>query len=135
MGGGFVAIILAAILTFIAWNYWRVSQLYLAPEARAVAYRDGTLEKVRDSWLFRDQVEFAELTTTSLAPENAEYLYAMALRLVHFSPEPRVVQKLIDSATMRSDVEAARFYAERFKAAFPQAYAAWALESGRNKTP
>lgn len=135
VGGGFVAIILAAILTFIAWNYWRVSQLYLAPEARAVAYRDGTLEKVRDSWLFRDQVEFAELTTTSLAPENAEYLYAMALRLVHFSPEPRVVQKLIDSATMRSDVEAARFYAERFKAAFPQAYAAWALESGRNKTP
>jgi hypothetical protein len=126
---------LIAILIFIAWDYRRVSQLYLAPEARAAAYRDGTFEKVRGSWLFRDQVEFAELTTTSIAPENAEYLNATAQRLVHFSPEPRVVQKLIDSAIMLGDSEAARFYAERFKAAFPQAYAAWALESGRDKAP
>ncbi len=132
---GSLASILIATVAFIAWDYRRVSQLYLAPESRAEAYREGTLVKVRGSWLFRDQVEFAELTTTRLVPENAEYLNAIARRLVHFSPEPRVVQKLIDTATMLGDAEDARFYAERYKAAFPQSYEAWMLESGRDETP
>lgn len=132
---GVIASMFIAFLGFVTWDYRRVSQLYLAPESRVEAYREGTLEKVRGSSLFRDQVEFAELTTTRLGPENAEYLNAMARRLVHFSPEPRVVQKLIDSAAMLGDVEEARFYAERYKVAFPLSYADWMRESGRDETP
>ena len=39
---------LAAVL-YAAWDYHRVSQIYLAPEQRDAAYRGDTLAKVRDS--------------------------------------------------------------------------------------
>jgi hypothetical protein len=54
-----------------ALDYHRAQQIYLAPEERAAAYRDHTLEKVRGAWIFRDQVRFAELTTTPLERGNA----------------------------------------------------------------
>jgi hypothetical protein len=72
------------VLAFAAWDYWRVSQMYVLPQERALAYREHTLDKVRGTRLFRNQVEFAELTTAALTPDNAEYFYAMASRLLHF---------------------------------------------------
>jgi hypothetical protein len=68
-----IAIIIAAVLAFAAWDYWRVSQMYMLPQERALAYREHTLDKVRGTRLFRNQVEFAELTTAALTPDNAEY--------------------------------------------------------------
>lgn len=132
---GVIAIILIAILGFSSWDYWRVSQLYVLPAARAEAYREDTLTKVRGSVLFAHQVQFAELTTATVAPDNAERLYALALGLLHFSPEPRVVEKLIESAVMLGRDDEALFYLQRYQAAFPQAHAAWAAQSARHKTP
>lgn len=132
---GVVAIIVIAFVAYAAWDYWRISQLYLLPADRAAAYRDGTLDKVRDTRLFGNQVQFAELTTSTLTPENAEHLHAMADQLVHFSPEPRVVEKLIEAAVMLGRDDEAVFYLERFKVAFPQAHAAWAKESAGYKMP
>lgn len=131
----FTATLLVATLTFAAWDYWRVSQLYLPQADRATAYREGTLDKVRDSWLFQNQVQFAELTTTPLTAENAAQLNAMAKQLLHFSPEPRVVEKLIESAVMLGRTDEAFFYLQRFQVAFPQAHASWANESARHETP
>ena len=131
----YVAISLVALLTFVAWDYWRVSQLYLPQADRATAYRDGTLDKVRNSWLFQNQVQFAELTTTPLTAENAALLNAMAKQLLHFSPEPRVVEKIIESAVMLGRNDEAYFYLQRFQAAFPQAHESWAKESARHETP
>jgi O-antigen ligase len=110
---------------FTAWDYWRVSQLYLLPEQRSSAYRENTLEKVRDSVLFRDQVDFAEYTLATLTRENATQLHSMGRELLHYSPEPRVVEKLIESTLMLGQDEEARFYQARYRAAYPEDYARW----------
>jgi len=121
----YAATILIATCAYAAWDYWRISQIYLAPEQRSAAYRADTLTKIQGSWLFQNQVKFAELTITPLTPANAQHQYGLALGLLHFSPEPRVVQKLIESATMLGKDAEAVYYLQRFKAAFPADYQKW----------
>lgn len=117
------AILIIAICTYAAWDYWRISQIYLPPPLRANAYRDNTLEKVQGTWLYKNQVRFAELTVTPMTPDNAAHLNALAKDLLHFSPEARVVQALIDSAVMLGRDDEALYYSQRFKAAFPAVHA------------
>ena len=119
------AIILIAIGIYTAWDYHRISQLYLAPQDRDTAYADDTIGKARQSWLFSNQVQFAELTTTPVTAQNAARLNAMAQSLVHFSPEARVVQKLIDSALLLGQDDEAAPYIERFSTVYPKEYASW----------
>jgi O-antigen ligase len=122
------AILLFAACTYAAWDYRRISQIYLAPEQRAAAYQANTLEKIRGSWLFSRQVEFAELTLTPLTKDNAAQINRMANDLLHFSPEPKVIEKLIESAVMLGRDDEARFYLARYRAAFPEAHAKWAAQ-------
>jgi len=129
------ATILIAFCGYTAWDYWRVSQLYLISTERASAYRDNTLDKLRGSWLFKSQVQFAELTTMQLASDNAAYAFDLAQQLLHFSPEPRVVEKLIESAVMLGRDDEAIYYLARYRAAFAQAHAQWAAASARHETP
>ena len=70
----------------------------MAPEARNAAYRGDTAAKVGGTWLFRDQVRFAYVTTVPVTRANAAAVYPMAEDLLHFSPEPRVIEPLIESA-------------------------------------
>jgi O-antigen ligase len=121
-----MAMLLIATATYAAWDYYRVSQLYLIPKMRSEAYRDNTLEKVADSWLFRNPVRFAELTTTPLTADNAAHIHALAKAMLHFSPEPRVVQKLIESAVLLGHDDEALYYLARYQAAFPESHAQWA---------
>ncbi len=110
---------------YTAWDYYRVSQLYLATSQRAPAYRDNTFEKVIDSRLFARQVQFAELTTTEVRLDNAAHINAMAHELLHFSPEARVVEKLIESAELLGRDEEVQVFLARYQAAFPAAHALW----------
>ena len=112
-------------IAYAAWDYYRISQIYLAPNQRSEAYRDDTLAKIQGSWLFKNQVQFAELTTTPVTAENAARINTMAHGLLHFSPEARVVEKLIDSAVLLGRHDEARFYAARYRAAYPAEYASW----------
>ena len=121
-----VAALLMAPIAYAAWDYHRISQIYLDPEVRDAVYRDNTLGKLQNSWLFSDQVNFAELTTTPVEPENAARLNAMAHQVLHYSPEARVVEKLVESATMLGRNDEALFYVQRFKIAYPQEYERWA---------
>lgn len=110
------------------WDYHRLSQIYLEPENRSAAYRHNTLEKVRSSWLFRDQVQFAELSITPVTPENADAMYVLAHTVLHFSPEAKVVEKLIQSARASARDNEAVFFETRYKAAYPEAYERWSLK-------
>ena len=121
---------LLAAVAYAAWDYHRISQLYLAPQARDPAYRDDTLDKVRGSWLFRNQVLFAELTTTSLQPANARWTFDTATALLHYSPEPRVIEKVIESAVMLRRDEEALLHLVRYRAAFPEDYKKWRRTNG-----
>jgi O-antigen ligase len=115
-----------AACVFAAWDYRRVSQIYLPPEARAPGYADDPLTKIRNSWLFRQQALFAELTITPLTRDNAQWTYDTASAMLRYSPEPRVIEKLLESASLLGRREEVLLNAARFRAAFPQAYAKWA---------
>lgn len=118
------------LLCYVAWDYRRISQLYLPAEQRASRYRDQTLEEARKTWFFRDQVRFAELSTTALTRDNADQMHALAVDMLHFSPEPRVIALVIESALALGRDDVAAWHAARFKAAFPEDYDRWAEERG-----
>jgi O-antigen ligase len=111
--------------TYAAWDYWRVSQIYLPVGARADKYRNDPLPEIRKSWLFRSQARFAELTITPLTPANASDSFDSAARLLHYSPEPRVIEKLVESGVALGRADEMLPYLARFRAAFPEAYDAW----------
>ena len=120
------ALILIALVSYAAWDYRRISQIYLQPESRDDYYRSDTLNKIRSSWLFADQVRFAELMVTPLTQATAAWTFNTASLLLHYSPESRVIEKLIESAVMLGRDDAALAYLVRYKAAFPAEHAAWA---------
>lgn len=116
-----VSALVMAACVYAAWDYWRITQIYTPPSLRAAAYQDDTLRKIQDSWLFQRQVRFAEFSITPLTSENAVHMNLLAKELLHFSPETKVVKKLIESAVMLGDDAEAAYYLQRFKAAFPDA--------------
>ena len=125
------AILIIAICAYTAHEYWRVSQPYRAPQARAAEFRDDPIAAVGGSPLFPDQLRFARLVTTPLTPDNAAPVNALARELLHFSPEARVIEPLIASARLLGDEAQARFHEARFKAAFPAAFARLASAPAR----
>ncbi|MFS2163465.1 PglL family O-oligosaccharyltransferase [Variovorax sp. Varisp62] len=124
----FAAAALMAIVVYASWDYIRISQIYMPRSERLPAYEDDTLAKLRGSWLFARQVDFAELTLTTVTPANAAGMHALAERTLHFSPEPRVITKLIESAELLGREDEARAQAERFRIAFPAAFDRWLEE-------
>jgi O-antigen ligase len=127
----FLAGALLTLTAYAQWDYHRVSQIYLPPEQRDEAYREHTLEKVKGSWLFAAQARFAEFSTTELTPENAARLNAQAHELLHYSPEARVVEKLIESAVMQDRQDEARQFLLRYQAAYPKEYERWKAHQNR----
>ncbi len=129
------ATLLIAACGYAAWDYTRISQLYLPREERLAVWRDDTLAKARRSWLFADQVRFAELSLTPVTRANAAQMHAVAQRALHFSPEPRVIVKLIDSAVLLGRDGEALAQAERFRRAFPADYARWLKDPSAEAPP
>jgi uncharacterized membrane protein len=121
--------VLIAAVAYTAWDYHRVSQIFLASSERASDYRSDTLAKLQGSWIFRKHVRYAELTTATVTRDNAVNMHSLALELLHFSPEARVLEKLIESDAQLGLNDEAQFHMQRFRAAFPDEYAQW-LKTG-----
>lgn len=119
------AAVLLAVTGYGAWDYVRVSQIYLPPEQRAARWSDDTLQHVRRSWLFSGQARFADLTLTFPTAANAEAMYALSSQVLHYSPEPRVIERVIESATASGREDEAVLHLARYRAAFPKESAAW----------
>ena len=119
------AVLLVTLCAFAAWNYQLASQIYLPPQARLADYRDDTLEKLNTVAFFQEQVRFATLTTTELDRQNAQTVHDLALDMLHFSPEARVIELVLESAKLLGRTKEVDFYALRYEAAFPEAYARW----------
>jgi O-antigen ligase len=124
-----VAVPLVALLAYTAWDYDRVSQIYLEPEQRRPQWREHTLAHIRRSWLFANQARFAELTLADVTRANAMWVYTTAQQMLHYSPEPRVIERLVESATMLGRDDEALLHLARFRAAFPVEYAKWKAEN------
>lgn len=121
---------LAIAVLFAAWDYTRVSQIYLAPEERLAAYRDDTMARVQGTWLFREHARFAELTLTPLTQANAAWTFGLAGEMLHYSPEPRVIEQLTESALATGHMDVVREQLPRFRAAFPKEFETWMSEHG-----
>jgi hypothetical protein len=116
---------LCLVCTFVTWDYWRISQIYLPVSERSPTYREDTLVKTSDSWFFQNQIKFAALGIATLDVENAAQVHDLALEMLHFSPEASVVQKLIESAKFMGLTDEVHHYAVRYKVAYPKEYAEW----------
>ena len=125
LAGSAVAAWLVAVVGYAGWDYLRISQVYTVRAERLPPWRDDTLAKAQGSWLFAGQVRFAELSLTTVTRANAAEAHALAQRVLHFSPEPRVVSRLVESATLLGRDDEALALAGRFKAAYPDEYARW----------
>ncbi len=128
------ALALVAVL-YVGWDYHRTSQVYLPPEERSALYPSGASASARHSVLFKGQVEFAEFTTTPLTLANAGRLADMGERVLHYSPEPQVVEKLIDALAILGQDERVAWHEARFRAAFPDEYAQWASRPKDARAP
>jgi hypothetical protein len=110
-----VAALLFMGCLYAAWDFNRVGQIYRPAASRDAAYRDNPLHHAKQSWLFKNQADFAELTTQTVTPDNAADLYPQALRVMHYSPEARVVQRAIDSGKLLGHDEQLRLLTERLE--------------------
>ena len=77
-----------------------MGQIYKVPAARDAAYAADPLGHAKQSWLFQNQAEFAELSLQATTPDNVQQVYTLAQRMMHYSPEPRVVERVIEAAEM-----------------------------------
>lgn len=118
------------LASYASWDFWRVGQIYLPPEARSPAYAHNTIARVGQSWIYRDQVRFAALTLATLTPENAQQMNILAGEMLHFSPEPRVIERVIESAKLLGQEDEVAQEARRYRAAFPREYARWDQQQG-----
>jgi hypothetical protein len=119
------AAVLLAATGYAAWDYARVSQIYLPPDQRRPAWADDTLAQVERSWLFAGPARFAELTLATPTRGNARWMHAQALASLHYSPEPRVIERAIESAVLLGRDDEAVLLLARYRAAFPRDYEAW----------
>jgi O-antigen ligase len=65
------------------------------------------------------------LLHSMLEASNAQEVHDLALQMLHFSPEARVVEVLLDSARLLGRTDEVTFFSLRYQAAFPEAYARW----------
>lgn len=125
-----IATAIAGAASFAWVDYQRVSQAFLPPEQRWTEYRFDPVQRAGHSLLFEPQLRFAELSITTLSRANAADVQRSARTLLHYSPEPMVAERLIESSLLIGDEETATWASARFRAAFPDAYKTWLQRQG-----
>ncbi len=111
--------LLLAIVCLVGADYVRVRQIYMPASHRWPVWREDPLGAARSSWFFQRSATFAELTLSRVTPENAPWVLATSLDMLHYSPEPQVVHRLILSAHMLGRQDLVRLHSTRWRAAFP----------------
>lgn len=119
------AALLLAGLTYVAWDYFRVTQLFTPSAERHQNYQTDTLNKVRTTSLFQSYVLYAVVNTTTVDADNARVVLDAALEVLKEFPDPAIIIKVIDAAKMTGDAGLVELHSECFKAAWPKAFAAW----------
>ena len=130
---GALLALLALALAYAAWDYWRVSQIYLPPGQRSAP--GEALSEARRTWLFQGQGRFADVTLAQPGEVDPAWLYDQATRALAYSPEPRVIERVIASAELTDRRDEAAFHEARYRAAFPAEYRAWREARTRRSSP
>lgn len=117
-------------LAWVAWDYLKVSQLYLPEERRMERYREDTFEKARTTVLFKSQVLIPQIVVMELTPATANLILEGALASLHVAPDSRVIRRVIEAAEVVGKPELAQLHAARYAAAWPKEYKEWLAKRG-----
>jgi hypothetical protein len=112
---------------YVGWDYFKVSQLYTPTAQRPEMFRSDTFAKVGGSFIFGSQVIFAQVVTTDLTRDNAASMLDAATLSLHLSAEPRVIEKVIESAVMLGQDDIAKWHMLRYQRAYPEDYKRWQI--------
>ncbi len=110
----------------LAWTwsgYYRLVQMFTYPVSEWPGdMRAGKWDYATD-WPYTYQMEFYKYLTTPLTAENAKERYAIGERLMHYSPEARVITQHINAAYLAGvDKPTLDTLLVRFKRAYPKEY-------------
>ena len=112
LGGLLLALLVAA-------DYWRMRQIYLPATERFALWRADPWDAARHTVFFEPAYRFAQLTTTRVSAGNAIWALDMGQQMLHYSPEPRIVQAVIDSARLLGRDDLVTLHQQRMQQAFP----------------
>ena len=112
-------------MAYASFDFARVTQLYMAVEDRIWPFRNETREQAERSLLYRNAVQFASVSLDPVTLEQAEQQLAIARRLMHYSPESRMVIRIIECLRVLERHAEADAEAEHFKQVYPAEYARW----------
>ena len=108
-----------AATAFIAVDYARVRQIFIPASQRTGLWSGDALALAKSSVLFEATAQFAEFSVTPLTPENAARMLVSGQAMLHYSPEPKVIRKVIKAAEMTGDKATAERQRALMKIAFP----------------
>ncbi len=128
-----VAACCIAAFAYAAWDYDRVSQAYNGPHRRAIPLGVDRVADAQASWLFAPYARFAKLMVTPVEPSNAQALLPELREMLHFSAEPRVLDKLLQAlkitgANNEATQKEIAFIELHYSAAFPAEYKQYRLK-------
>jgi hypothetical protein len=115
---GLAGLVLALLVTA---DYWRMRQIYLSGPERLAPWRANPWEAARHTVFFQPAYRFAQFTTTPAKAGDAVWVLDTGLELLHYSPEPRIVQAVIDSARLLGRDDLADLHQQRLQGAYPEA--------------
>jgi len=98
------------LLIWIGYDYQRMRKIYLPAAQRTGFWRDEPWTHARQTLFFGDAVRFAEVTSTPVTQQNASAMLQASQAVLHYSPEPRVIDKLIESARLSGREDLARWH-------------------------
>ncbi|MDO4794438.1 MAG: Wzy polymerase domain-containing protein [Brachymonas sp.] len=122
---GVLALGLLAGMAYASFDFVRVTQLYMAADDRVWPFRQHTRQQAEHSVLYRNAVQFAAVSTDPVTPEKAEQQLAQARRLMHYSPESRVVIRIIECLQVLGRQAEADAEIAQFQQVYPKEYARW----------
>ncbi len=98
------------LTALIAFDYQRMRQIYLPAAQRTALWREEPWRAAQQTWFFGKAVRFAELSTTPVTTHNARDMLKLGQEVLHYSPEPRVIDKLIESARLSGQDKLAEWH-------------------------
>lgn len=113
-----VAIGALCVMALVAYDYQRVRQIYLPLAQRVAVWADDPWGAAGRTWFFGSTVAFARVTSTPVTPDNAAEMLEASQALLHYSPEPRVVRQLIDSAQQAGHEDLARWHRRQLQVVY-----------------
>ena len=122
--GAVAALALAGLCLLVSQSYARVSRLYSIEAARAVVFDPFDELQYQDIFLFVNEVAFSRLAQP-VQNGRAEDQYALAQQLLHYSAEPRVIERVLETAQLTGRPDEVAFYKARYAQAFPERFIEW----------